>query len=243
MQIRQAFILAAWYGTRLRPLTLDKPKPLLPIAWKPLLSYHFENLKKNWIKKIFINSFYLSEQIDSFVKNYPELDITVSHEEWEMLGTAWWVMKQIDNLDDVFLVAYWDNLTNFNYSKYFEFLLWKEFDVSIMLYHEDNISEKWMAVLDNQGYIQSFIEKPKQEEIIWDLANGGIYVIKKKIFKEFCPKSWFFDFWHDFFPLLLANNKKILPYITDDYILDIWNMEKYNESNKHVSENPDLFKF
>ncbi len=243
MQIRQAFILAAWYGTRLRPLTLDIPKPLLPIAWKLLLSYHFENLQKNWIKKIFINSFYLSNQIDSFVKSYSGLDITVSHEEWEILGTAWWIMKQINNLDDVFLIVYGDNLTNFNYSEYFDFLSWKEFDVSVVLYRESNIREKWMAVLDDKWYITKFIEKPKQEEVVSDLANAGIYIIKKDIFEKYCPSSWFFDFWHDFFPLLINDWKKILSHICEDYLLDIWNIEKYNEANKYVSNNPDLFKF
>lgn len=243
MQIKQAFILAAWYWTRLRPLTLDKPKPLLPIAGKTLLSYHFENLKSNWINKIFINSFYLSNQIDDFVKTYPELNIEVSHEEWEILGTAWWVMKKFDNLDEIFVVVYWDNLTNFNYSKYFEFLSWKEFDVSIMLYKEDNISEKWMVVTDDKWYITTFIEKPKKEQIVSNLANGGIYVIKKEILKEFCPIKWFFDFWHDFFPLLLKNNRKLLSYITDQYLLDIWDINKYNQANEYVYKNPDLFKF
>lgn len=244
MQVKQAFILAAWYGTRLRPLTLTTPKPLLPIAWKSLLSYHFENLQKHWISDFFINSFYLSEQIDDFVSKLNEnIHVKVSHEEWEMLGTAWWVMKQIESLDDVFLVVYWDNLTNFDYWKYLKFLEGKDFDVSMVLYNEPHIEEKWMAVIDDVWYIKYFIEKPKKEAIVSHLANAGIYLIKKEIFREFCPKSWFFDFSHDFFPILLHNNKKILSYMCTEYLLDIWNIDKYNEANSYVTTSPQLFDF
>jgi len=246
MLVNQAFILAAWYWTRLRPLTLEKPKPLLPIYNKPLLAYHFDNLQKYWVSDFFVNTFYLSDQIDIFVQKYVEnknIKIHVSHEEWEILWTAWGIMKQFDNLDDYFFVVYWDNLTNFDYSKYLQFLEWKEFDVSIVLYREEHIEEKWMAVVDQNWYIQSFIEKPKKEQIVSNLANAGIYLIKKNIFKEFCPKNWFFDFSHDFFPLLLKNNKKILSYLGDYYLLDIGNIEKYTEANAYVERFPVLFDF
>lgn len=246
MQINQAFILAAWYWTRLRPLTLETPKPLLPINGKPLLEYHFANLQKHWISKFFVNTFYLSDQIDAFVQSYAknkDIEITVSHEEGEILWTAWWVMKQFDHLDDVFFVVYGDNLTNFDYSRYMEFLEWKEFDVSIVAYHEPHIEEKWMIILGADWYIKSFIEKPKKNQIVSDLANAGIYVVKKKVLEKFCPKEWFSDFWHDIFPLILQHEKKILPYVTDMYLLDIGNMEKYVEANDYINKNPNLFAF
>ncbi len=171
------------------------------------------------------------------------MDIKVSHEEWEILGTAWGIMKQIDNLDDTFLIVYWDNLTNFDYWKYLKFLDGKDFDVSMVLYHEKHIEEKWMAVVDTNWYIKYFVEKPKKEEIVSNLANAGIYLIKKDIFKEFCVKHWFFDFSHDFFPILLRNHKKILSYMCNDYLLDIWNIDKYTEANTYVATFPELFDF
>ena len=246
MIVNQAFILAAWYWTRLRPLTLSTPKPLLPIQGKPLLWYHFDALQKHWVSHCFVNTFYLSEQIDTFVAQYTQnhpLRIDVSHEEWEILWTAWGVMKQYDHLDDYFFVVYGDNLTNFNYTAYLHFLEWKDFDVSMVLYHEPHIEEKWMAVVDAQWYIQSFIEKPKKEQIVSNLANAGVYLIKRSVFEEFCPHHWFFDFSHDFFPLLLQNNKKILSYIMDDYLLDIGNIDKYTEANVYVQNHPQLFDF
>lgn len=244
MLVNQAFILAAWYGTRLRPLTLEKPKPLLPINGKPLLAYHVENIKKHWISRFFINSFYLSRQVDEFIKTFDKnINITVSHEEWEILWTAWGVMKQFQYLDDIFLVVYGDNLTNFDYSTYFNFLKWKEFDVSMVTYQEQDIEEKWMVIINKEWYVQSFIEKPKKEQIISNLANAGIYVIKKSIFKEFCPANWFFDFSRDFFPLLLEHKKNIITYKCNDYLLDIGNIERYNAANQHVKNFPISFDF
>ncbi|MFA7298207.1 MAG: nucleotidyltransferase family protein [Candidatus Absconditabacterales bacterium] len=244
MQIKDAFILAAGYGTRLRPLTLEIPKPLLPIDGKPLLAYHFDSLQKHGINKIYVNSFYLNEQIDHFVEKYTTTsNIIVSHEEGEILGTVGGVMKKFNELSDVFFVVYGDNLTNFDYSKYMQFLEGKDFDVSIVLYHEPHIEEKGMAVVDVDGYVKSFIEKPKKEQIVSDLANAGIYVIKKSVLKEFCPEKGFFDFGNDLFPLLLQQKKKILSYISDCYLLDIGNMEKYAEANAYVKNNPDSFRF
>lgn len=232
MHIKQAFILAAWYGTRLRPLTLDTPKPLIPVGWKPLLEYHLSLLEKHWIEEIFINSFYLSEQIENYIQAQThKVKIILSREEWEILGTAWGVMKQIDKLDDYFLVVYGDNLTDINYSLFFQSIIDKDRDAAIVLYHEENITQKGMAIVDETWYISWFIEKPKPEQVVSDLANGGIYIIKKDIFKKYVPATGFSDFWFDFFPKLIADGWKALGYITDSTLLDIGSFENLEKAN------------
>lgn len=242
MHIRQAFILAAGYGTRLRPLTLDTPKPLIPVAGKPLLEYHLLNLKKHGITQVFINTFYLSEKIEEYIASLDiDLDIIISREEGEILGTAGGVMKQIDTLDDQFLIVYGDNLTNCDYTKYFSYLEGKEFDASIALYNEPHIEEKGMAVLNEQGYISTFIEKPKPEQVVSHLANAGIYILKKDIFQKYTPTTGFFDFGHDFFPALLADHKKILPYTMADYLLDIGNHTNLAKANEFLAEHGSDF--
>lgn len=151
MKINQAFILAAGYGTRLRPLTLTTPKPLIPVGGKPLLGYHLNHLHTHGFNKFFINSFYLSEKIEEYISHHPLAhQIIISHEEGEILGTAGGVMKQIDQLEDLFLVVYGDNLTNIDYSAFIDSLEGKEFDAAIVLYHEDNILHKGMAVVNEK---------------------------------------------------------------------------------------------
>lgn len=237
MHINQAFILAAWYGTRLRPLTLTIPKPLIHIGWKPLLDYHFNHLHKHGFERFFVNSFYLSEQIENYIRQHPlGNQIILSREEGEILGTAGGVMKQINQLDDYFLVVYGDNLTNVDYTAFLDFLEGKDFDVAMVLYHEPNITQKGMAILDDKWYISWFIEKPKPEQVVWDLANAGIYVIKKFVFEQYTPYQGFFDFGFDFFPSLLTDHRKILSYITSDFLLDIGSFENLEKSQRVVGD-------
>ena len=98
-----------------------------------------------------------------------------------------------------------------------------------------------MAVLDNDWYIKTFIEKPDENEVVSDLANAWIYIIKKNIFSKYCPRKWFFDFWHDFFPKLISNQQSIKSYIINDYLLDIWNINNYNIANDYVKKNEKFF--
>lgn len=168
----------------------------------------------------------MSEQIEEYAANHKfSLVVKISHEEWEILGTAGGVMKQVDNLDDIFLVIYGDNLIELDYAKLMEYASDKEFDALVVLYHEENITQKGMAVLDELWYIQEFIEKPKPEQVVSYWANAGIYIIKKHSFMQHIWHMWFADFGFDFFPKLLARGWKILWYPSRDFMIDIWTFE------------------
>ncbi|MDR2617085.1 MAG: NDP-sugar synthase [Endomicrobium sp.] len=224
----KAFVLAAGIGTRLKPLTTDLPKPMVPILDKPVLYYTFSNLLKYGFDNACINVHYRSEIVTNYFKNN-ELGINLkfSHEQ-KLLGTAGAIKKNESFFDDTFVVMSGDGLTDINLEKALEFHKKKKSIATIVLKKINLRFEYGIAITDKTGQIKSFVEKPLWGDVFNDEVNTGIYIFEPKIF-DFIPTDEFFDFGKGLFPLLMHKKEKIYGYLMDEYWTDIGNIFEYKK--------------
>jgi len=225
----KAFLLAAGYGTRLKPITNNKPKCLVPIHHVPLLGWWIRLFKKYNISEVLINTHYLSEQVEEYVASLHELDMKIHlvHEE-ELLGSGGTVKRNIDFVDaeEDFLICYADNLTCVDLSKLIHFHQSHTDILTMGLFYANNPSQCGIAVVDEQYVITEFVEKPVEPKS--NLANAGIYVANKEIVNIF-PNQSVFDFGHDVLPLL---TNKMRGYSISKYLLDIGTLTNYKKANE-----------
>ncbi len=237
----KALILAAGLGTRLRPLTDTIPKPLVKIGGRPLLAYHFDSLRKHGVNEVLINTHYLSEQINHFVKEYcaehSDFQVSLTFEP-ELIGSAGTLRANegfFSNCED-FFVVYSDNLTNINYSQLLLEHRLKKGIATIASYFEPNPSSKGIIIFDKNNRIEQFIEKPRPEQIVSNIANGGIYVYNKAILSYVRGlKKDPVDIGKDLFPALVAAGENMYIYPMKEFLLDIGTMEGYDKANNIIN--------
>jgi len=228
----KALILAAGEGTRLRPLTLTRPKPMLPVAGEPLLAITIRMLRHHGITDIAINLHHHPETITDHFGDGTRfgVHITYSHEP-ELLGTAGAARKLAHFLDDTFVVVYGDVLTDLNYTTLVRFHRLKGALVTLSVYHVENPTEVGLVGIDDQWRVTRFLEKPRPEEVFTDLANSGVLVCEPEILSHIPPDT-FYDFGHDLLPRLLAAGEPLygVPLADGEYLIDIGTPEKYQRA-------------
>ena len=225
----QAFLLAAGYGSRLRPLTDSIPKCLVPINNKPLLSYWLELFELYGITDVFINTHYLAQEVERYVQQTEyKLNIHLLYEP-KLLGSAGTILKNKNLItpNSNFLICYADNLTNINLLDLITCHRQSNCMMTINLFNSTNPKECGIATLDANNNIVEFIEKP--EKPASNLSNSGIYVCSYQIF-DFLNENMI-DIGHDLIPSLVPNIKGVnLPC----YLKDIGTLEKYYEAQEDV---------
>ncbi len=230
----KAIILVAGEGTRLRPLTFDCPKALLPIASKPLLEHTIDLLKCHGIAQIALNLHHKPEVITKHFGDGRDfgVEITYSLEE-SILGTAGAVKKLEGYFDDTFVVVYGDVLTNVNIRSLVSFHDIQRGLGTIAVYQVDDPSACGLVELGDHWRITRFAEKPPPDEIFTDLANTGIFVLEPEVI-DYIPSGTFYDFGHDLFPRLLEEGVPMYGYpISDtDYLLDIGTIDHYERAQR-----------
>ena len=237
MKIRQAVILAAGLGTRLRPLTMRTPKPLIKVYGKPLLSYHIASLRQHGIERIFIKTFYKNDLFEEFVSQSTHEDLTLIFEGSKTLGTAGFLWKNAHMFDDEMLIVYGDNLTTINYTRFVDHFSDGLSDFGIAVFYARNLADKGRVKFDAQGYVQSITEKPKGNVPDFGFANAGIYFFRKEVLKEFHFDQKECDFVDDIIPALLDRRKLVKIYKMDERLIDIGTPEGLVQANKFAKEN------
>ncbi len=230
----KALILAAGEGTRLRPLTLKMPKPMLPIGGEPLLAITVGMLRNYGITDIAINLHYKPGAITDYFGDGRAFGVRITYSyEPELLGSAGAAKKLENFLDETFLVVYGDVLTNLDYGTLVRFHCLKEALVTLSLYRVDNPTEVGLVGIDNQWRITRFLEKPRPEEVFTDLANSGVLVCEPEIL-SYVPSYTFYDFGHDLLPRLLAAGEPMygVPLADGEYLIDIGTPEKYRRAQR-----------
>lgn len=238
----KAFLLAAGIGSRLRPITDTIPKCLVEIAEHPMLDWWAKLLKENGVTEVLINTHYLHEKVHAYIQefNKKQSDITfVEFYEQELLGSGGTVKANrgfVENEED-FLICYADNLCDIKLSELICFHQNKKSPLTMALFRTNLPKQCGIAQLDSAGRIIEFVEKPEFPKS--DLANAGIYVANKEIFKYF-PEEKFIDFGKDVLPRLVG---KMHGWETSDYLIDIGTMENYERAKKewHYDYYKDTF--
>jgi mannose-1-phosphate guanylyltransferase len=197
MKVRQAVVMVGGKGTRLRPLTDNRPKPILPVLDRPCLSYLIESLARGGIEEVILACGYRSEKmVDAIGDGSREgTSIEYAYEDVPM-GTAGAIKLLEDRLEDTFVAANGDVFADIDLKKEIEEHERSKAALTISLTKVDNPCEFGIARLAPDGRILEFREKPKPEEVFSDLVNAGVYVIDKKIL-NYVPKGQMYDFSRD----------------------------------------------
>jgi mannose-1-phosphate guanylyltransferase/phosphomannomutase len=227
MKIMKAIIMAGGEGTRLRPLTCNIPKPMMPIMDKPVMEYAVELLKSNGITDIGVTLQYLPDEVMNYFGDGKEFGVNMRYFiEESPLGTAGSVKNAEGFLDDSFIVISGDALTDIDLSKAIAYHKKKQSIATLVLKEVAVPLEFGVVVTDNSGRVTGFLEKPSWSEVFSDKVNTGIYILEPSVFSYY-EKNQKFDFSNDLFPILLHDKKSMFGYVADGYWCDIGNIEQY----------------
>ena len=228
----KGMILAAGEGRRLRPLTDQLPKPMLPLAGRPLLEHIIVHLRNCGIDDLAVNLYHLpAAVIDYFGDGHRwNLNLRYSVEE-RLLGSAGGVKRLQSFFDDTFVVYYGDVLTWADLRPMIAFHQQARVPATMGLYRVPDPWNRGVVQLDERGTIVRFEEKPPRNQVFSNLANAGIYVLEPSILARI-PPDQVYDFGHDVFPDLLAAGIPVAGYVIEEFLIDIGLPEKYKEADR-----------
>jgi mannose-1-phosphate guanylyltransferase / phosphomannomutase len=232
----KAVVMAGGEGSRLRPLTLGRPKPMVPICNQPVMGHIIELLKQHGITDILVTLQYMADAIQDNFGNGKAFGVNINYSIEEVpLGTAGSVKLAEAKLDEPFIVISGDALTDFNLSEIINFHKAKKAIATLTLTRVANPLEYGVVILEADGKVRQFQEKPSWGEVFSDTVNTGIYVLDPKIFKYF-EKGVPYDFSQQLFPLLLEKGEPIYGFVADGYWSDVGSIPDYMRSNADYLE-------
>ncbi len=227
----KAVVMAGGAGSRLRPLTVNRPKPMVPIINQPVIAHILDLLKRHDITDVVITLQFMAEAIQDYFGDGASMGMHIEYSIEEVpLGTAGSVKQAQDMLDDTFIVISGDALTDIDLTAVVDYHKSNNAMATLTLYRVPNPLEYGVVIVDEQGRIQQFLEKPSWGEVISDTVNTGIYVLEPDVLDYFEPETKF-DFSQDLFPQLLEKNDPMYGYVADGYWCDVGNLSEYMRAN------------
>jgi mannose-1-phosphate guanylyltransferase / phosphomannomutase len=227
----KAVVMAGGEGTRLRPLTSNQPKPMVPIVGKPCMEHIIELLRGHGFDDVIVTVAFLPQAIRSYFGDGESLGLNIEYSvEESPLGTAGSVRLAGDKLDETFLVISGDALCDFDLAKLVEFHKKRGAAVTIGLKSVENPLEFGIVVTDDDGRIERFLEKPSWGQVFSDTINTGVYVLEPEVL-EHVPTDGPYDFSKELFPLLLEMGRPLYGLAMEGYWQDIGNLDQYRQAN------------
>ena len=231
-----AVIMAGGEGTRLRPLTSNQPKPMLPMVNRPLMEHIVLLLKKHGFDDVVVTVQFLASLVRQYFGDGGDLGVSLAYATEESpLGTAGSVKNAEAVLDETFLVVSGDALTDIDLEKVVGYHREKGALVTVVLSRQPDPLEYGIVIPDDEGRIERFLEKPGWGQVFSDTVNTGIYVIEPEVFAHI-PEETPFDFSKDLFPMLLEKGAPLYGYIADGYWCDVGTIEAYRRAHQDVLE-------
>ncbi|MGO8670357.1 MAG: sugar phosphate nucleotidyltransferase [Capsulimonadaceae bacterium] len=227
----KAVVMAGGEGTRLRPLTSNRPKPLVPILNKPCMQHTIELLKRHGITDIVVTLYYLADEIEGYFGDGSDLGVNLIYTvEDSPLGTAGSVKKAEEYLkDDTFVIVSGDALTDFDLGKALSFHRNRGSVATLVLQHVENPLEFGVVITDDEGRIRRFLEKPSWGEVFSDTVNTGMYILEPSIFSYMEPEK-VYDWSQDIFPALLREEQPMYGYVMTEYWTDVGSLQQYRQA-------------
>jgi len=226
--LKQAVILSAGLGTRLRPLTNTIPKGMIPILGKPLLEHNIEQFKKHGVKEFFINLHYLPDVIKNYFGSGRKFGVKINyHYEPEILGTAGGIKNFEQLLDEEFFVIYGDVISFVDYSAYYDYFRTKKDAIGAQrIGNTNNPQDKDLVEVDKELRFLKVYPKPHKELPPNFKAMRGIFILEKKIL-SFVPPNTPFEIGSQLLPAVIDSGEKFYGYECDDYSQGIDTIEVY----------------
>ncbi|MGB6648663.1 MAG: sugar phosphate nucleotidyltransferase [Bacteroidota bacterium] len=230
----KALIMAGGFGTRLRPLTCNTPKPMVPLLNKPMMHHIVDLLKKHGITDIIGSLFYSPEAITSYFKDGSQFGVHIEYYRADAdYGTAGSVGAAMEGLNERILIISGDVLTDFDLSAAIRFHESKGAKATIVLSHAKNPLQFGVVITGEDGKITRFLEKPTWGEVFSDTINTGIYLLEPEVL-AMIPQGEEYDFSKDLFPLLLRQDVGLYGHIAEGYWRDIGNLNEYQDAHLDV---------
>jgi mannose-1-phosphate guanylyltransferase/phosphomannomutase len=228
--------MAGGFGTRLRPLTSNIPKPMAPMLGKPIIEHIINHLKLHGITELILILYHQSEIIRNYFKDGSSFGVKISYVKPDAdYGTAGAVHAAKDLVKDRFIIISGDVVTNFDITKAIAFHEKKKSLATIVLTHTKNPLQFGIVLTNKEGRITTFYEKPTWSEVFSDTINTGIYVLEKSVL-DIIPEALTegkqdIDFSKDVFPYILKNSMPLYGYTDDGYWRDIGSLDDYINTN------------
>jgi mannose-1-phosphate guanylyltransferase / phosphomannomutase len=228
-----AVVMAGGEGSRLRPLTLERPKPLVPIANKAVMHHIVDLLRRHGIHDVLATIHYKGEAIESYFGDGSRMGIRMRYvREAVPLGTAGAVGLARHVLqDDTFLVVSGDALTDIDLSALITFHHAKAPQATIAVQRVDDPSRFGVVDADDEGRVVRFQEKPSREQAFSDTVNTGIYVMEPSVL-GLIPEARPCDFARDVFPRMLTKRNSLFARSVEGYWSDIGTLDQYKAANE-----------
>jgi mannose-1-phosphate guanylyltransferase/phosphomannomutase len=227
----KAVIMAGGEGTRLRPLTSNQPKPMVPIVGKPCMEHIIELLRRHGFDEVIVTLAFLPQAIESYFGDGESTGVSIDYSlEAIPMGTAGSVRLAAQRIDEPFLVISGDALTDFDLSSLVQSHTESDAAVTIALKAVDNPLDFGIVVTGENGRIERFLEKPTWGQVFSDTINTGIYVLDPAVLRHI-PDDTPFDFSKELFPRLLELGRPLYGPVCEGYWQDIGNLEQYRQAN------------
>ncbi len=224
--------LAAGHGTRLRPLTYQIPKPLLPIINRPVLEHSILNLKEQGFVNFIFNLHTHADKIKKHFGTGKNFGVNIKYSlEKTLMGNAGG-LKKVERFfrgTGTFVVISGDGFTDIDLRKAVRFHQKKKSMATMVLKNVDSIFPFGITLTTASGKIKNFMEKPSISDFVNATVNTGIYIFEQEVFK-FIPENKFFDFGRDLWPRLLKAGLPIYGYATDAYWCDVGDLSAYRKT-------------
>ena len=227
--------MAGGEGTRLRPMTANQPKPLLPVANRPIMEHVLRLLKRHGFTETVVTVQFLAAMVRNYFGDGEDVGVSLQYATEEMpLGTAGSVKNAEEALrDDTFLVISGDALTDMDLTEMMRFHKDSGALVTVGLARVPDPLEFGIVIADDDGRIQRFLEKPTWGQVFSDTVNTGVYIMEPEVLAEVSAKEQV-DWSRDVFPRLLQRGAPIYGYVSGRYWEDVGTQESYLKAQGDV---------
>ncbi len=230
----KGLILAGGKGTRLRPLTLNTPKPIVPVANEPLLLYQIDLMRSGGVDEIILSLSYQPRKIEDLLKDGTDYGVNIRYAvEGTPLGTGGAFKNAEEHLTTTTVVFNGDVLTGLDLAAVIAMHKRTGAVATIVLTPVENPSAYGLVETTEDGRVKRFIEKPGPDEITCNTINAGVYVLEPSVLR-YMPKGEPYSFERGLFPTLVERKELVMSYILDKYWIDIGSPAKYLEVHHDI---------
>ncbi|MBV8340538.1 MAG: NDP-sugar synthase [Candidatus Eremiobacteraeota bacterium] len=228
----KGMILAGGLSTRLYPLTLELPKPLVPVLGRPVVGHVIEYMKRSGVNDIVINVHYFPEAVRAYVGDGGAWGVHVEYlHETQLMGSAGAVRQVADRFPETFVVIGCDDVTDIDLNAAIAFHRDRHAEATIGLAEVADVSHYGAVIVDDRGKIVEFQEKPAPGTARSNLANTGVYIFEPAVLRRIPPKT-FYDFGKQVFPELLAAGGAFYGMRQQAYWCDIGTPSEYRRVHR-----------
>ncbi|HXQ56449.1 MAG TPA: sugar phosphate nucleotidyltransferase [Actinomycetes bacterium] len=230
----KAVIMAGGEGTRLRPLTANQPKPMLPVGNRPIMEHIVRHIRDHGFKDIVVTVQFLASQVRNYFGDGSDMGVDLAYAtEPTPLGTAGSVRNAAEMLGETFVVISGDALTDIDLDEVVSFHRRRGALATVVLKRMPNPLEFGIVITRDDGRIERFLEKPHWGQVFSDTINSGIYVLEPEVF-EHIPEGQPADFAGDVFPKLLGQGAPLFGFVADGYWEDVGSLEAYQRAHQDI---------